>query len=543
MHAVIKPAKALDSVGDIAWSARVLAGAGLLGPYRPDRVVGMGLAIHRYGLSVAGAYALNVARTPDRPAVIDEDGALTFVQMEDRTGALAAALAEMGIGEADRVAVVCRNHRGFVEATIALAKLGADTMYLNTGFAPPQLAATFEREGASAIILDDEFLPLAAAIRPNALRVVAWSDRGERSDGLPTIEGLLAGPVRSLPPRPRREGKQIILTSGTTGTPKGARRGGSNLEALISILSTIPLHTGDVVYDAAPLFHSWGLAHFALGLVLGNTLVLRRRFDPEAALRLIEEGRVNVLAAVPVMLQRIMDLPTATREQYDTSSLRVVAVSGSALPGDLALRFMDAFGDVLYNLYGSTEVAWASIATPSDLRQAPGTAGRPPRGTVVKLVDADGHEVAEGRPGRIFVANSMLFEGYTGGGSKPVVGGLMGTGDTGHFDDAGRLFVDGRDDDMIVSGGENVFPREVEDLLSEHPAVAECAVVGVADTEFGQRLKGFVVLREGHAATATELQDYVRARLARYKIPREVVFVSDLPRNATGKVVKRDLPP
>ncbi|HSS11005.1 MAG TPA: AMP-binding protein, partial [Acidimicrobiales bacterium] len=209
---------------------------------------------------------------------------------------------------------------------------------------------------------------------------------------------------------------------------------------------------------------------------------------------------------------------------------------------DLALRFMDAFGDVLYNLYGSTEVAWASIATPSDLRQAPGTAGRPPRGTLVRVVDADGHEVPDGQSGRIFVANSMLFEGYTGGGSKPVVDGLMGTGDTGHFDDAGRLFVDGRDDEMIVSGGENVFPREIEDLLSEHPAVADCSVVGVPDDKFGQRLKAFVVLRPDHSATATELQDYVRAHLARYKIPRDVVFLSELPRNATGKVVKRDLP-
>jgi acyl-CoA synthetase (AMP-forming)/AMP-acid ligase II len=538
----MKPGKALDSVGDVAWSARVLASAGLLGPYRPDRMFGMGLAIRRYGFSVAGAYALNVARTPDRPALIDERGPLTFIEMEDRANTLAVALAERGIGASDRVAVLGRNHRGFVEATIALAKLGADTLYLNTGFAAPQLAATFESERASAIILDEEFLSLGALISPDVPRIVAWSEGEGRSDGLATVDDLLAGPVRPAPPRPHREGKQIILTSGTTGVPKGAQRGGSNLEPLIAILSKIPLHTGEVTYDAAPMFHSWGLAHFALALVLGNTLVLRRRFEPEAALRLIEARRVNVLAAVPVMLQRIMELPPATRERYDTSSLRVVALSGSALPGDLALRFMDTFGDVLYNLYGSTEVAWASIATPSDLRQAPGTAGRPPRGTLVRVVDADGHAVPDGQSGRIFVANSMLFEGYTGGGSKPVVDGLMGTGDTGHFDDAGRLFVDGRDDEMIVSGGENVFPREIEDLLSDHPAVADCTVVGVPDDKFGQRLKAFVVLRPGHSATAAELQDYVRAHLARYKIARDVVFMSELPRNATGKVVKRDLP-
>jgi fatty-acyl-CoA synthase len=219
-----------------------------------------------------------------------------------------------------------------------------------------------------------------------------------------------------------------------------------------------------------------------------------------------------------------------------------VAVSGSALPGDLALRFMDRFGDILYNLYGSTEVAWASIATPEDLRAAPGTAGRPPPGTVVRLVDDDGHTIGPARRGRIFVGNSLLFSGYTDKSTKPILDGLMATGDTGHLDDAGRLFVDGRDDDMIVSGGENVFPREVEDLLADHPAVLECVVIGVPDDEFGQRLKAFVVLRPGREAGAEELRTYVRDRLARYKVPREVVFIDALPRNATGKVVRRDLP-
>jgi acyl-CoA synthetase (AMP-forming)/AMP-acid ligase II len=533
-------------VTDVAWSTAVLARAGLLGPYWPGRLLGMGRALGRYGLSVAGAYALNAARDPARRAIIDERGVLTFSEVEERTTRLATALAERGVDESDRVGLLCRNHRGFIEATIAVAKLGADILYLNTGFSPPQLADVFDREQASAIIIDEEFLPIAAQIDPDVLRVVAWSDSGGPRNGLATIEGLLARPGGPQGARPPREGRQIILTSGTTGGPKGAQRGGSNLEPLVSILSRIPLRTGEVTYDAAPMFHSWGLGHLALALVMGSTVVLRRRFDPEAALALIEAGRVNVMAAVPVMLQRIMELPPATLDRYDTSSLRVVALSGSALPGDLALRFMDRFGDVAYNLYGSTEVAWASIATPADLRQAPGTAGRPPRGTVVRMLDAAGQEVPAGVSGRIFVGNRMLFEGYTGGGSKPVVDGLMETGDTGHFDPSGRLFVDGRDDDMIVSGGENVFPREVEDLLSQHPAVADVTVVGVPDHEFGQRLKAFVVRRDGRrttdAAMAAELQDHVRAHLARFKVPREVVFVAELPRNTTGKVVKGDLP-
>src|SRR6478672_13524835 len=292
---------------------------------------------------------------------------------------------------------------------------------------------------------------------------------------------------------------------------------------------------------AAPMFHSWGFAHFTLALPLASTLVLRRKFDPEETLRAVSQHRATALAVVPVMLQRILELPRETIARYDTSSLRVIAASGSVLPGELATRTMDTFGDVLYNLYGSTEVAWATIATPADLRAAPGTAGRPPMGTIVKLLDADGREAAPGEGGRIFVANEMMFEGYTGGGGKEIVDGLMSTGDVGHFDAAGRLFVDGRDDEMIVSGGENVFPREVEDLLAEHREIEEAAVIGVEDADFGQRLRAFVVLREGTTLSEQAIQEHVKANLARFKVPREVVFLDELPRNATGKILKREL--
>jgi fatty-acyl-CoA synthase len=281
--------------------------------------------------------------------------------------------------------------------------------------------------------------------------------------------------------------------------------------------------------------------HFTLGMGLGSTLVLRRKFDPEDTLSATAQHECTVLVVVPVMLSRILELPAETIDMYDLSALRVIAASGSALPGELAVKVMDRFGDVLYNLYGSTEVAWATIATPEDLRAAPGTAGRPPRGTVVKLIDEDGNEVPAGETGRIFVGNEMAFEGYTGGGSKENLGGLLSSGDVGHFDSGGRLFIDGRDDEMIVSGGENVFPREVEDLLHEHAAVDEVAVIGVDDEQFGQRLKAFVVVSQGAKVDADELKDHVKANLARYKVPRDVEFLDELPRNATGKVLKREL--
>jgi fatty-acyl-CoA synthase len=278
-----------------------------------------------------------------------------------------------------------------------------------------------------------------------------------------------------------------------------------------------------------------------LGMSLSSTLVLKRKFDEEATLSLTAQHQCTALVAVPVMIQRILELPDEVLDRYDLSKVRAVPLSGSALPGDLSDRWMDHFGDNLYNLYGSTEVAWATIATPQDLREAPGTAGKPPRGTIVKLFDEDGKEVKPGDTGRIFVGNDVQFEGYTGGGGKDEIDGLLSSGDVGHFDDAGRLFVDGRDDDMIVSGGENVFPAEVEDLLMKHSDVSDAAVFGVDDEKFGQRLKAVVVARDGASPSEDQLKSYVKENLAGYKVPREIEFRDELPRTSTGKVLKREL--
>jgi fatty-acyl-CoA synthase len=241
------------------------------------------------------------------------------------------------------------------------------------------------------------------------------------------------------------------------------------------------------------------------------------------------------------MMQRMADLPEEVRLRYDVGNLRVVGASGSALPGDLAIRFMDAFGDVIYNLYGSTEVGYVTVAGPKDLRAAPGTAGRTVRGNQIELLDDDDQPVATGNVGRIFVRGPLLFEGYTGGGDKTRVRGMMSIGDVGYLDEAGRLFVTGRDDEMIVSGGENVFPAEVEDLLAAQPEIEEAAVIGVDDEKFGQRLAAYVVLRDGQSLDEQAVKDRVKRELAGYKVPRDVHFLDKLPRNETGKVVKRQL--
>ncbi|MGH9125685.1 MAG: AMP-binding protein [Acidimicrobiales bacterium] len=522
---------------DVVWSAGVLGRSGLMGPWLPDQLLGMGLSLARYGPSVAAHYAVGAARSSRQAAVIDEAGTLSFGELDDRTTKVADGLARAGVVEGDRVAVLCRNHRGFVQATVGLSKLGATAVFLNTGLAPPQLAEVVFREGCAAVIVDEDLLTAAGLMRPRVVRILSES-----------VEAMATRPGRCLPPVPDHSGGQTILTSGTTGTPKGARLAGpSQVGPLLGILAAVPLRRRDVVYVAPPLYHAWGFFHLVLAGVVGETVVLRRRFDPEATLALIQEHRVTALAVVPVMLQRLLDLPEATRAAYDTSSLRVVVSSGAPLPGDLATRFMDTFGDVLYNLFGSTEVAWATVASPADLRAAPSTAGRPPRGTVVRLVGDDGAEVGTGAVGRILVENGLAFAGYTTGGSKPVLDGLMGTGDLGRFNDAGLLFVEGREDDMIVSGGENVYPGEVENLLLTHPGVAEACVVGVADPEWGQRLRAYVVPRAGVSGapagvpTAEALQDFVRGRLARYQVPRDLVFVQELPYTTTGKVLRRVL--
>ncbi|HEX3316654.1 MAG TPA: AMP-binding protein [Solirubrobacteraceae bacterium] len=540
--------KLLSGIETRVLNVGTLISSGLIRPMRPDHLVRFGRLYLAWGPTPALGYMVGALTRSDETAVIDELGALTFAEMNRRTNALAHALADDGVGEGDRVAMMCRNHRGFIDATVALSKLGAHCLYLNTSFAGPQITDVVKREDATAIIYDQEFTNLVVDAAEGRKTYLAWVDAGggEGNGEVVDIDDSLDHLIRmgdpSDPVPPSEPGKTVILTSGTTGTPKGAsRQSPTSLDPAAALLSKIPLHAGEVTMVAAPLFHAWGFAHFVLAMGLGSTIVLRRKFDPEQTLAATAEHRATALAVVPVMLQRTLELPEEVRGRYDLRALRAIAVSGSALPGRLATATMDAFGDIVYNLYGSTEVAWATIATPEDLRAAPGTAGRPPRGTIVKLYDEDGKEVPQGDTARIFVGNEMMFEGYTGGGGKEVINGLMATGDVGHFDRGGRLHVDGRDDDMIVSGGENVFPAEVEDLLAGHKAVADVAVFGVDDEKFGQRLKAVVVKRKGQKATEKELKDYVKANLAGYKVPREIAFTEELPRTATGKILKREL--
>ena len=513
----------LDLVG-----VRVLARAGLLAPVRPDKLLGMGLSLARWGMSPATGYAAGAARHPRRVAIVDDDGALTWREVDRRTDRLASELRARGLREGDAAGVLARNGRGLVESAVALAKVGADVLYLNHGLAAGPLKEVLDREHARAVLLDEEFVPLL---------------EGALEGRLPLTTEHLAELARTSrggpPPKPGRTSRQVILTSGTTGAPRGAARSGATVEDAVAALSSLPLRSGETTVIAAPAFHAWGLGHLSLAMVLGSTVVLQRRFDAERVLAAVEQHRASVLVVVPVMLEAL--LAAAAGGRYDVSSLRVIASSGSALPGDLVQRVATTFGPVLHNLYGSTEVAYAAVASPDDLAADPRTAGRPPHGVVLRVVDERGRDCPPGTPGRVFVGSGLAFSGYTDGSDKDRLGGLVATGDLGVLDDAGRLTVLGREDDMVVIGGENVYPGQVEDVLAADQSVAEVAVVSVPDPVYGVRLVAHVVPAPGAAVDAEHLQARVRGALARFAVPREVRVVDALPRGATGKVLTRVL--
>jgi acyl-CoA synthetase (AMP-forming)/AMP-acid ligase II len=516
--------------------------AGIIAPLRPDKYLRIAAAARRERLSMTSGVAMSAQRCPDRPALIDELGALNYRQLDQCCDALAAALQQLPGGSPAVVAIMCRNHRGFVEALVAANRIGADVLLLNTSFAGPALAEVVDREGADAIIYDEEFtgsVNRALADRPTTTRVIAWVDHPERHDV--TIDKLIAMHAGQRPTRPHGKGKLILLTSGTTGTPKGAKRSGGGASELKAILERVPWRAEETTVVVAPMFHAWGFSQLAFAVSLGCTVVTRRKFDPEATLELIDRYQATGLCVVPVMFDRIMELPDEVRGKYNCGSLRFATASGSRMRPDVVTRFMDEFGDVIYNNYNATEAGMIATATPEDLRAAPDTAGKPAPGTEIRILDSEFRPVPLGEVGQIYVRNTSLFDGYTSGSTKSFHEGFMASGDIGRLDAAGRLYVVGRDDEMIVSGGENVYPIEVEKTLAAHPAVTEVAVIGVDDEQYGQRLAAFVVLSSGATVTPDSLKQYVRDNLANYKVPREIVVVDELPRSSTGKVLRGEL--
>jgi acyl-CoA synthetase (AMP-forming)/AMP-acid ligase II len=480
-----------------------MARRGLLKPGPPGRVLRQFGALRRWGFGLAGELRQAAARDPGRVAVIDDErGDVTYAELLDRSVRIARALP---VAPGDRVGVLRRNSAAMIETVIGVASAGADPVLINTGLSSSQIARIFEDQQLRLLVHDQDFPGDFPTSRLDALAAAA--------------------PAADIAP-PARPGRTIVLTSGTTGLPKGARRPTpSGFRPLCSIIDRIPLRAGSRILIAAPLFHTWGFAGLQIALALRATVVVRRKFSPDDVLETLSRTRCSALIAVPVMLSQLLELGPRhhcrTWTWWRSAGRRCPAASP---PGSWT---------------GSATCSTTCTARP----RRPGRPSRPrPHGTKVAVLDSAGRPVPPGTTGRLFVGNEMLFEGYTSGASREIHDGLLATGDLGHVDTAGRVFVSGREDDMIVSGGENVFPSEVEDLLADLPPVREVAVIGVPDDQYGQRLAAYLVLHDGATLDADEIRAHVRLHRARFCVPRDVVFLPSLPRNATGKILKRELP-
>jgi fatty-acyl-CoA synthase len=511
----------------------------------PQNYAAMAADIRKWG-EIGMLPSFNARRTPNRAAIIDDDGAVTYKELDEAANAVAHGLLAKGVHGGDGVAILARNHRWFSIANFGCARVGARIILLNSEFSGPQIKEVAEREGAKLIIYDDEYAKAVSMADPplGKLRGLGENPDSDEPSGSTdeTLADLVAANSKSPAPRASKHSSIIILTSGTTGTPKGANRSTPpTLAPIGGILSHVPFKAGEVTSLPSPMFHALGYLHATIAMFLGSTLLLRRRFKPPLVLEDIEKHKATALVVVPVMLSRILAALEKMDEKPDLSSLRIVFVSGSALGADLAERGLKDLGPVIYNMYGSTEIAFATIAEPKHLEFNSSTAGEVVKGVKVKIIDDNGKELPQGEVGRIFVGTSFPFEGYTGGGKKQIIDGLLSSGDVGYFDERGLLYISGRDDEMIVSGGENVFPAEVEDLISGHPDVVEATAIGVEDKEWGHRLRAFVVKKQDASLDEDTVKHYVRDHLARYKVPREVIFLDELPRNPTGKILKREL--
>lgn len=487
----------------------------------------------------------------DKVAVVDRGRETTFAELDRRIDRVAAGLVARGIGRRGRVVLMIKNRQEFIEVSAACARIGAGAVSISWRSTARELDYVLEHSGARALVVEEELLPVvdhtsvSKTVGDNVFVIGASDETRARHHA---YEELLHDAPGSRPDDTSvdEDAALVVYTSGTTGSPKGAvRKFPKNAVAgALRFLAETPLRVDDVHLVTAPLYHSTAFGFLTLAQILGATAVIQEHFDPEAFLRLVERHRVTTTAVVPTMLQRLLDLPEEVRRRYDTRSLRVVFSGGAALPAPVAIAFMDVFGDILWNFYGATETGLVTLASPEDLRAAPGTIGRALPGNDIRLLDDARREVAPGQVGELFVKNDLLIAGYHGDDAatrESMFGGHFSVGDLARKDAAGRYFLEGRKRDMIISGGVNVYPAEVEGVLEQHPDVAEVAVVGLPDREWGERVVAFVVARDGRSLDEGAVRAWARERLSGAKVPREVVFLDQLPRNPTGKVLKREL--
>lgn len=488
---------------------------------------------------------------PDGLAVSEGEVQLTWSDVNRQADALAASLSARDLAAGDVVAVRTQIRKEWIVINAALAKL--DCMLLGTSWrlTSEEVRHLLADSGAAGFICDDED-PHALTNAFNGLAMKAKISIETPAPGFEWFEALLGG---EAPPRfSRQETPLIIYTSGTTGKPKGVvigpkRKGVSAqtaLEYAASIAGAIPKTENDAILVTLPLSHGSGPAQIRRAVQTGTRIVLLRRFSPEAMLQLTARERITAWVVVPTMLNRLAALPAETIRRHDLSALRSVQVGAAPISPAVKEWFAAHIGrDLLHETYGSTETGMVSHLDPAAYMARPQSCGRPYRHVEISIRDERGHPLPPDQTGEIWVRTPVVIDGYFNAPPLPAdvldEKGFFRTGDGGRLDQEGYLFLTDRMKDMIIAGGVNIYPAEIEAALHRHPAVLEAAVVGIPHADLGEQVKAFVELKPGASAAPQELVDHCAALLAPYKVPRSISFVAELPRNITGKVLKREL--
>jgi len=488
--------------------------------------------------------AVHAATTPHKAAVIEKHRTTDFEALNRRANKAANMLAGLGCHVHDRVASMWFNSTSGFEVSHGLRKAGLVGTPINYRLRGSEVAYVVNDSGAMVVVADDPHIDAVESARGEVTRDVSYVAAGERVPPGWLSYSQLMDSASEDPPGPPDEitglGPSMIYTSGTTGHPKGTwRPNGVNVENVMQMISIFELSAEDVHLVCGPGYHSAVAMFSALHHLLGSTIVVQPKFEAGASLDLIEQHRVTTTMMAPTLLRRLLDAQEA--RPRDLGSLRAVFLGAAPCPYALKVRADNLIGQVLWEFYGATETGINTVLRPEDQLRKPGSCGQAVPGQEIRLAGTDGNEVLDGAPGEFMVRNTWLAEYYNrpDATSRNLHDGFFSVGDVAYRDHEGFYYVCDRSVDMVISGGVNIYPAEIEAVLHEHPAIADAAVVGVPDDEWGESVKAVVQLRSGARVTSDELIQFCADRLAGYKKPRSIDFVEELPRDAAGKLLKR----
>ena len=486
---------------------------------------------------------------PGKVALICGERSFTYAGLNARARRVANALSSLGVKAGDRVAVMAYNSIELLEIVGGLSKLSAIAVLLNYRLREHEVAYIINDCQAKVAIAGPELVGIVDQARAGVQGEVVYIAI-EKNVGVgpsPThldwqrYEDLLANASEDVPVGESGLGSSMSYTSGTTGKPKGAYRPRAvPVDNIIRLVQAFELVQSDVHLLAGPYYHSAPRFFVSLHLLMGATLVIQPKYDPVEALQLIERHKVTTTFMAPTLLQRLCDVPEVVFSRYDTSSLRSIILGGAPCPHVLKVRAIERFGECLWEFYGATETGIVTLLRPEDQLRKPGSCGNVAPGQEIRLLDPAGNEVPDGVPGEMWSRNAWLAEYYR----KPEAtasntrDGFFSVGDIAYRDAEGYYYICDRKIDMVISGGVNIYPAEIEAVLAAHPAVVDVAVIGVPDELWGESVKALVELRPGANATAGELLAFCGERLADYKRPRSIDIVDELPRSPAGKLLK-----